>query len=365
MENKKVTEEKLSGIKLLRDLCLTFGPTGCEEAVADEICRQLEGTTDAEITRVRCGNVYAVLHGETKNGETAKKVMLSAHTDEVGFIINEIDSDGYLKFSCEGGIDPRVLCGRHVTFRGKDGDVAGVIASKAIHHQTADERKTATKVKDMYVDIGAKNKEDAEKYVAVGVWGTFDSDFVVFGENDRYMKGKAIDDRLGCAVIIETLRRLKAEGKRLPFDLYCAFTVREEIGRSGAQIAAQTFEPDYAIVLESTAIADLPDVPANSRVAKVGDGGVISLADRSTVYDREFVDGTMKIAAQKNIPAQIKRYVSGGNDAGHIHKAARGTKTLAVSAPTRYLHSASCVAAAADFDSIRELIYAVLNGYSF
>lgn len=365
MENVMNKENKLTGIELLKTLCLAFGPTGCEEEVADEICRQLEGTTDAEITRVRCGNVYAVLRGETKDGESPRRVMLSAHTDEVGFMINEIDSDGYLKFSCVGGIDPRVLCGRHVTFRGRDGDVPGVIASKAIHHQTAEERKTATKVNAMYVDIGAKNREDAEKYVAVGDYGTFDSDFVIFGEDGKYMKCKAIDDRLGCAVIIETLRRLKTEGKKLPFDLICAFTVREEIGRSGAQIAAQTFEPDYAIVLESTAIADLPDVPDNSRVSNVGGGGVISLVDRSTIYDKGLVDGTMKIAADKGLPAQIKRYVSGGNDAGHIHKAARGTKTLAVSAPTRYLHSASCVAAVEDFESIRELIYAVLNGYSF
>ena len=357
--------EKNTDIELLRKLCLAFGPTGCEEDVADEIVRQLEGTTDAEITRVRCGNVYAVLPGEAPAGQTKKKVMISAHTDEVGFMVTSIDSDGYLKFATVGGIDARVLCGRHVVFKGRDGDVAGVIASKAIHHQTPEERKTATKIKSMYVDIGATSKEDAEKYVSVGDFGTFDSEFVLFGEENKYMKCKAIDDRLGCAVIIETLRRLKCEDKKLPFDLICAFTVREEIGRSGAQIAAQTFEPDYAVVLESTAIADLPDVPANSRVSDVGEGGVISVADRSTIYDRDFVNGAMSIAAGQGIKAQIKRYVSGGNDAGHIHKAAGGCKALAISAPTRYLHSASCVAAVSDYFAIRDLVAALLGNYPF
>jgi endoglucanase len=252
-----------------------------------------------------------------------------------------------------------------VIFRGENGDVEGVIASKAIHHQTADERKKATKIADMYVDIGAASREDAQKYLERGDFGVFDSDFVIFGENGKLVKSKAIDDRLGCAVMIELLRRLKDEGKKLPFDLVCAFTVREEIGRSGAQVAAQRLRPDYAIVLESTAIADLPDVKANSRVAEVGKGGVISLVDRSTIYDRELVDGLLAVAKNNGIAAQIKKYVSGGNDAAHIHKSGSGVRTLAVSAATRYLHSASCVASIEDYESIKSLIYAFLCEYSF
>ena len=266
---------------------------------------------------------------------------------------------------CLGGIDSRVLCGRKVTFRGKEGDVSGVIASKAIHHQSAEERKNATKANDMYVDIGATSREDAESVLSRGDSGTFDSEFVIFGENDAYAKCKALDDRLGCVVMIETLRRIKKEGIELPFDLVCAFTVREEIGISGATAAAHRFRPDYAIVLETTAIADLPDVPKNSRVSEVGNGGVVSLMDRSTIYNRDFVDGAMKIAEENGIPAQIKRYVSGGNDAGHIHKTADGTRCLAISAPTRYLHSASCVIAIRDFESIKSHVYAILTSYNF
>ena len=351
----------LEGIELLRHLSLVFGPTGSEEAVADEIIKQLENT-DAQIIRDRMSNVFAVLHGKNRPEKT---VMLSAHMDEVGFIIKDIDSDGYIRFGCLGGIDSRVLCGRKVTFRGKEGDVSGVIASKAIHHQSAEERKNATKANDMYVDIGATSREDAESVLSRGDSGTFDSEFVIFGENDAYAKCKALDDRLGCVVMIETLRRIKKEGIELPFDLVCAFTVREEIGISGATAAAHRFRPDYAIVLEATAIADLPDVPKNSRVSEVGNGGVVSLMDRSTIYNRDFVDGAMKIAEENGIPAQIKRYVSGGNDAGHIHKTADGTRCLAISAPTRYLHSASCVISIKDFESIKSHVYAILTSYKF
>ena len=351
----------LEGLELLKHLSLVFGPTGSEEEVADEIIKQLENT-DAQIIRDRMSNVFAVLHGKN---HPEKTVMLSAHMDEVGFIIKDIDGEGYIRFGCLGGIDSRVLCGRKVTFRGKDGDVSGVIASKAIHHQSPEERKNATKANDMYVDIGATSREDAESVLSRGDSGTFDSEFVIFGENDGYAKCKALDDRLGCVVMIETLRRIKEEGIELPFDLVCAFTVREEIGISGATAAAHRFRPDYAIVLETTAIADLPDVPKNSRVSEVGNGGVVSLMDRSTIYNRDFVDGAMKIAEENGIPAQIKRYVSGGNDAGHIHKTADGTRCLAISAPTRYLHSASCVISIKDFESIKSHVYAILTSYKF
>jgi endoglucanase len=356
-----MTENKiLCGIELLERLCLEFGPSGCEEAVADEIARQLSGV--ATLTRDKVGNLYARVNGE---GEGLPTVMLSAHTDEVGFMVKYIEESGYIRFAAVGGIDPRVLCGRRVIFRGENGDVGGVIASKAIHHQSAEERKKATKINDMYIDIGATSRADAEKYLALGDYGVFDSDFVRFGENEGFIKGKAIDDRLGCAVMIELLRRLKDEGKKLPFDLVCAFTVREEIGRSGAQVAAQRVRPDYAVVLESTAIADLPDVKPNSRVAKVGGGGVISLVDRSTIYDRELVDGMLDIAKRRGISAQVKKYVSGGNDAAHIHKSGTGVRTVAVSAATRYLHSASCVASIDDYEAIKELIYAFLCEYGF
>lgn len=359
-------EKILEGTELVKALCEAFGPTGSEEDAAKAISSQLYGTSDV-LYSDRYNNLFCVIKGGGKgyDADNPKKLMLSAHMDEVGFMVTDIDSDGYVKFAILGGIDSRVLCGRHLTMRGDRGFIHGIIASKAIHLQSSDERANATKADSMYIDIGARNREEAGEWLQIGDSGTFDSDFVYFGQDDAYMKSKALDDRFGCAVIIETARRLKKEGKKLPFDIICAFTGREEIGNSGATMAAGRWRPDYAIVLETTAIADLPDVNENSRVAEVGKGGVISVADRSTIYDVDFVRGTLAIAEKQGIPAQVKRYVSGGNDAGHIHKTAAGCRCLAVSAATRYLHSASCVASVEDYKSIKSLIYSVVTGYEF
>ena len=353
-------------LKLLRRLCEFNGPTGFEETVRERIAKRLEAS-GYESERDRCGNLILKItgSGEGYNPENPVKVMISAHMDEVGFIITDITSDGYLKFACLGGIDPRVLCGRGVVLSGKEGDVRGVIASKAIHHQSADERAKSTPVKSMYIDIGASSAEEAGKYISVGDAGTFDSEFILFGEDNAYIKAKAIDDRLGCAVIILLAERMKEENITLPYDLYCCFTVREEIGKTGARMVASRISPDYAIVLESTAIGDLPDVEENSRVAYVGKGGVVSLVDRATVYDRDMVDGCMKIAAEAGIPAQIKKYVSGGNDAGKIHRTGPGVRCLAVSAPVRYLHAPCSVASVDDFFSMIELIPEFLMKYGF
>lgn len=349
------------GTELLKTLCEMYGPTGFEHNVAEFIKEQTEGT--CEYIPDRTGNLICKVQGggEGYNAENPKKIMISAHMDEVGFIIKRIDDDGYVHFILDGGIDSKVLAGRSVVLFNEENVVKGVIASKPIHSLTAEERKEALPVSKMFIDIGADSADEVKKLVDVGDYGTFDSDFVVFGENDRMIKCKAIDDRLGCAVMIETMRALAESGEKLPFDLYFAFTTREEIGNSGAQTVAQTLKPDYAIVLETTAIADIAGVPENSRVSEVGKGGTISLMDRATIYDRGFVDFALDTAKKNGIAAQVKKYVSGGNDAGHIHKSGSGVKTLAISAPTRYLHSACCVASLDDYDSIKALVLAILR----
>jgi len=351
--------ERFEGIELLRHLCLIPGPTGSEERVAEAIKEQLSDIEGIEIRSDKGGNLIVLYPCGIEN---ATRVMVSAHMDEVGMMINEITEDGYLKFACLGGIDPRVLCGRRVTIMGEAGDIPGVIASKAIHHQTADERRTATTVDKMYINIGTADKEEAQKHVAIGDSGTFVSDFYTLGSEGKTLCCKAIDDRLGCAVMIEVLRRLSAGKIQLPFDVYFCFTTREEIGLSGAQTAAQSIAPEISIVLESTAVADIAGVGETSKVAKLGEGGAISLADRSTIYNRGLVDYAMELSKTHGIKAQIKKLVSGGNDAGHIHKSGAGVRAIAISAPTRYLHSATCVAHADDYEAIGQLVYAMLCG---
>ena len=336
------------GLELLEKLCQAFGPTSCEYEVADIIEAEIKGKYDEHITDFIGDNIYRI------KGKTNKKLMLSAHMDEVGFMISSVDENGYLYFQTVGGFDVKVLCGRKL-FVGDCGKekISGLIASKAIHQQSWEERGRATPVEKMYIDIGAISKEDAEKYVSVGDYAVFDSDFVQFG--DGMIKGKAIDDRLGCAVLCDIINYIHENKIKPDFDLYFCFTVREEVGRSGAVLAANRIQPDMAVVLESTAVGDIAGTPEHKRVAKTGDGPTVSVMDYGTAYLPEMTGFAMDIGKKYGIPCQLKKYVSGGNDAGHIHKALGGVKTVALSCPTRYIHSASCVMNGKDYDSMFEL----------
>ena len=354
---------KKYGIELLRELCLAFGPTGCEDEVADLIIARIKDSAQ-EIRRDLMGNVIAKM--SFGNGDVRKKIMLCAHMDEVGFMVNEIGEDGSIRFANVGGIDPSVLAGRKVTLGDERAEsrIAGVIASKAIHHKDKDERGVPVKVKNLYIDIGAKDREECEKYVSIGTFGTFDSEFITFGKDGRTLKSKAIDDRMGCAVMIEIIDSLAENAPDLNLDVYFCFTVREEIGLSGAKTAAEKIAPDYAIVLETTAVGDIADAPEARRVSKLGDGGTLSLMDRSTIYNKELVAFALDVAKKNEIPAQVKKYVSGGNDAGNIHKTGVGVKALALSVPTRYLHSPSCVASLDDYESVIKLTEAMIRNFS-
>lgn len=352
---------KYSGIELIKKLCEIYGPTGFEYKVAEFIKEQTDGLCDYLPDRM--GNLVCLIKGsgDGYNAEDPTKIMISAHMDEVGFIVKSVEEDGSVRFILDGGIDSKVLAGRSVVLFNEENTVRGVIDSKAIHSLSPEERKEALTPDKLYINVGATKAEQVTELIDVGDYGTFESDFVLFGENDKMMKSKAIDDRLGCAAMIEIMREIREKEKKLPYDLYFAFTVREEIGNSGAQTVAEVHHPDFAVVLETTAIADIAGVPKNSRVGDVGEGGVISLMDRSTIYDRDFVDLALATAKENDIKAQVKRYVSGGNDAGHIHKSGSGVKSLAISAPTRYLHSACCVASCDDYFAIRDLLMAILD----
>lgn len=342
----------LSSVELIEALSSAFGPSGCEDAVASLI---LEQTADLGITprTDRLGNVCFCLGG----GKNKKKIMLSAHMDEVGFMVTEVTDKGYLKFSNVGGISPEVTAGRHVTVGDEKTQINGVIASKAVHHKTAEDRLKPEKREKLVIDIGAKDEKQAKEFADIGTFAAFAPNFSLFGKNNRMMHSKALDDRFGCALLIELLRKLKEIENELPLEVHICFTTREEVGISGATVAANVIRPDYAVVLETTAVADLSDVEESRRVATVGEGGTLSLMDRSTIYDRTLIDIALSVAKENNIKVQVKKFVSGGNDAGHIHKSGTGVRALALSAPTRYLHSPNCVASLDDYEAMLELLY--------
>lgn len=329
--------------ELLKELCLTDGVSGDESAVRELIISKIGDCCEYSVDPL--GNLICFRRGKKSSD---KKVMICAHMDEVGFIVTYINSDGTLCFDEVGGVNTTVALGRQVKV-GKE-QISGVIGSTAVHNLSAEQREKAPKYDGMYIDIGASSKEEAEKYVSLGDCIYFDSEFTEMGGE---IKSKAIDDRAGCAMMIRLIR------EQPEYDTYFVFNVQEEIGLRGAGASAFTVSPDFAIVLEATTASDIDGVLGAKRVCCLGGGPVVSFMDRRTMYDKELYRLAFDTAAEHGIPCQTKTAVAGGNDAGAIHTSGRGVRTIAVSVPCRYLHSASCVINGDDLDSSYKLVKAL------
>lgn len=328
-------------LELLRKLCAIPGVSGSETPVAEYIRGEIGGAAQCRIDNM--GNLIAFKKGAHR---PRHRLMLCAHMDEVGLMVTFVNEQGLLKFAPVGGIDPRVILGRRVRIA-KNG-TPGVIATKAVHLQDAGERKTSPGIDKLYIDVGAQSQAEALACVQPGDTACFDSEFIQFG--DGFIKARALDDRVGCAILLEVLR------SDLPFDCTFAFTVQEEVGLRGAGPAAFGVQPDRAIVVESTTAADIPFVDEAQKVCFLGRGPVLSFMDGRTLYDRELFELARRTAEGKGIPCQVKQAVAGGNDAGAIHTAAGGIRTLAVSLPCRYLHSPACVIRRCDLDNSLRLV---------
>lgn len=321
-------------IDTLKTLCALPGVSSREDAVRDYIRSQIAPHVDT--LRVDAmGNLIAEKKGRVPG---SKKLMLAAHMDEVGLMIRAITEEGYLKFSCVGGIDRRVLLGKRVLVGERQ--LPGVIGLKAYHLTSAEEEKKVPKLKDLYLDIGAGSREEAEALIRLGDVAVFDSDVVEFGHG--LLKAKAIDDRIGCAVMVELCK------EDLPMDCTFAFTVQEEVGTRGAFGAAFSVTPDIALVLEGTTAADLPAMADRQKVCAPGKGPVVPFMDGATVYDRGLFELLRDLAEQHGIPWQTKEYLSGGTDAGAIQRSKEGVRVAAISAAVRYLHAPSSVASLED-----------------
>lgn len=331
--------------KQLSYLTSLFGASGSEGDVRQAILNEIREHCDRmEVDPL--GNVIAFKRGSM---EAPFTLMLSAHMDEVGLMVTHIDGDGYLKFDTVGGIDPRILPGKHVVIGRRK--LHGVIGALAPH--LAKDEETAPKLEDLYIDIGARDKENAEEYVTVGDMVGFDSDYQEFGNG--LVRAKALDDRAGCYVLIEMLK------KDLPFDAYFVFTTMEEIGCLGATTASYSVRPQYALVIEGTTAGDIHTDENKTSVCKVGEGPVISFMDNGTIYDRELFRLAMEAAKENEIPVQTKQAVAGGNESSAVQRALGGCKTLAISVPCRYIHSPVSVASLADIENTVCLARAILN----
>ncbi|MBF8983097.1 M42 family metallopeptidase [Lutibacter sp. B2] len=326
---------------LLKRLTEANGVSGNEHEVRALIKDEIKSHVD-EIKVDRLGNLIAIKHGK----EGYPKIMLSAHMDEVGLMVNSIDDNGFIKFLTVGGIDDRILASTVVDI-GKN-KIKGVIGAKAIHLQSPDERKTPLKHKELYIDIGAKSKEEAEKLVSRGDYIGFSSDYIEFG-NDL-IKAKALDDRAGCAIIMDLLKQ------SYDSTIFAVFSVQEEVGLRGAAPAAYALNPDMAIVIETTSCFDLAGIEEPDFVTRMSKGPALSILDTVTYYNKEITQKIIDTAKKHNIPYQFKMIPKGGNDSGKIHLTREGIKTAAISLPCRYLHSPISVISKKDYSNCNLLL---------
>jgi len=340
---------------LLKELSEARGVSGNEGAVRDVLLKAVEGLVDEH--RVDAlGNLICLRQARPSldEGRWPHTVMVTAHMDEVGLMVTAINDDGTLHFEKVGGIDDRVLLSKQVLVGDKA--VPGVIGYPPIHLIPRADRDKAPDISKTAIDIGATSKASAEKLISLGDYVTFRSGFEVLDEGGlRTVKGKAFDDRAGCAVLVELLRQDYA------FDLYAVFTAQEEVGLRGARVAAFAVHPDVAFALEGTICDDLPKKGDVSPVTELGKGPAITFMDQSVISDRRLVQLLMRTAEGLGIPYQFKRAVAGGTDAGAIHLAREGIPSAVVAVPSRYIHAPVSMLSLNDLDHTVQLMAAALH----
>lgn len=332
---------------VLKELTALRGVAGNEDAVRDYILEKVKDLAD-EVRVDRMGNVIVTRRARLKSN--GRHVLLTAHMDEVGMIVLGANENGLLSYEPVGGIDPRVVVSKHVTV-GEEA-VPGVIGAKAIHLQSWDEMKRVLPHENLYIDIGAKDKASAEQLVSPGDYICFDSDWVEFG--DALVKARALDDRVGCNCMLSIL-----EGD-YPCDVTCAFTVQEEIGCRGAMVAGWNIKADCVIALEGTAANDTGMEDECMKVCRVGEGVAISFMDRGTIAHRGLYKRLREVAQEAGVRWQVKKFVSGSNDARYFQNEHGALAAAVLSVPCRYIHSPSNVASFHDIEAQYQLVDAFL-----
>ncbi|MBR5473540.1 MAG: M42 family peptidase [Clostridia bacterium] len=327
-------------LELLKNLCLIDGASGDEGAVRDFVISQIKDCCEYKVDNL--GNIIAFKKGKNAS---AKKVLIDAHLDEVGLIITHIEENGFLRFTTVGGIDTAALMMRRVLINGK---TLGVIGGKPVHLCEGDERKKLPSADGLYIDLGVCSKGDAEQLVSVGDCAVMCSDFTQVGDK---VLAKALDDRVGCLVLIDLLKQ------DAQYDFYASFSVQEEVGLRGAGVVAYSVAPDAAIVIDGTTAADVAGVSPQKQVCRQGEGAVVSFMDGATSYDREYY----KAALNSGIKAQSKTAVAGGNNSGAIHLSRGGVRTVALSVPCRYIHTSGSTCDMRDVIAVRDLTKYMIN----
>ena len=339
---------------LLAQFSRAAGVPGNEGDVRRLIRQHLAGIAD--ISYDKSGSIICRRIG----GLDAPRILLAAHTDEVGFLVRFVTPDGFVKFHPMGSWWEHTLLAQRVVIKTATGDVPGIIGAKSVHHLTPEERNRVQDIRNMFIDVGAKDKAEA-----TDVFGIMPGDAIVpqteFMEmkNPRLVSGKAFDDRAGVAVFVDALTQLA--GETLPNALYAVGTVQEEVGSRGAETAVDLVNPDVAIVLEASPADDTPGFAKDEQQGVLGKGAQIRLFDPTTIPNRTLVEFVLKTARDSNIAHQTAVRINGGTDARQIHLHAQGVPTIVIAPPVRYIHSHVSLLHLDDYDQTLRLLIELLR----
>ncbi|ANU26631.1 M42 family metallopeptidase [Planococcus versutus] len=322
--------------KLVKELCDLVGPSGFEQDVQRFIKNEIQDKVDRlEVDPL--GNLIATVKATDSQ---MPSILLAAHADEIGFIVKKIEPNGTLRFEQLGGFDNRILLAQPVTIKSSQSYIEGVIGALAVHYVKWDDPKRIDSHRDLYIDVGASSAEEVlEMGIKVGQPISYGSKLKMAGDGKRNrVIGKALDDRAGCAVLIKLITNLKSNKTVKHGDIYCVFTVQEEVGLRGASVLSQGLQPDFALAIDTTPTSDTYDVLMTG-TRKLGEGPCIKIADKSLISHPLVTNLLEKVAVEKEIPYQQEIFMGIGTDAGAIHMTATGVSTGAISIPSRYTHT--------------------------
>ncbi|MFD2829149.1 M42 family metallopeptidase [Corticicoccus populi] len=341
-------------LELMKTLTDTHGISGFEYNVKKVMKEYLTPVSD-EIVQDNLGSVY----GKRKAKTGDKTILIGGHLDEIGFMITDIDDNGFLKFTTVGGWWSQVMLSQRMNVITDNGILTGVIGSKPPHILKPDERNKAVDIKDMFIDIGVSSKEEAEEAgVKLGDQVTPHSEFTEMA-NKNYLLAKAWDNRMGCGVAVEVLQNLKGEDVNI--NVVSGATVQEEVGLRGAKTSAYTVHPDLAISVDVGIAWDTPGMSANDGKGKLGDGPLLVLMDASNIGHVGFRRHIQKVADEKGIPVQLQTITGGGTDSGGFHGAHQGVPSVNIGVPLRYMHSNVSILHKDDYNNAVKLITEVVK----
>ncbi|MCW4009962.1 MAG: M42 family metallopeptidase [Candidatus Bathyarchaeota archaeon] len=319
----------MSLVENLEKLSNACGVAGREGEVRSLMVNLLKPYAD-EVVLDRLENVIAI----KKGSKDKPKVMFAAHMDEVGLMVKNITKDGFVKFAKMGGIDDRILLAQKVKVLTEKAALPGVVGSKPIHIQKEDERKKITHYDEMFLDIGAKDRDEAKAMdVKVGDPVAFDAQFVKL--NDNVVMGKAFDNRAGCAVMVEVLKCLE----QTDCTVYAVGTIQEELGLRGAATATFGVDPDVGIALDVTVAGDTPGVREFDTGVKMGKGPTLTVSDSGLITHPKVLRWLIDTAAENEINYQLETGLPGTTDAARMSLSRQGVPSGAISVPARYIHS--------------------------